>query len=110
MEEAQGFRESLGPAIRIGDEERGTAQLTRQIGCEQSLRDIMQTAERNMMGAAAQCRQRTLHRRVAEQDLQSFANRRKYHARTIRIRRLRRTLLGGFSQEWRWSSSLERQE
>src|SRR5439155_24531193 len=47
----------------------------------------MQTGDRNMVRAGAQSSERALHRRVAKQGLQSFADSWKYHAWLIRIPR-----------------------
>src|SRR5262249_18072228 len=73
-EETQSFRQRLGPAIRIGDEIGRAPELARQVGCDESLCNVVQTCKRNAVRASAQSGQRAFHRRVAKQGLQSFAD------------------------------------
>ena len=77
-----GFRERFGAAIRIGDEEGGTAKFVREVRSDQSFGNIVQTRKRNVPRAIAQRSERAFHRGVAKHSFQSFANGRQDHAGT----------------------------
>ncbi len=68
-EESQGFRESFGAAIGIRHKKCRTAQLARQVGRNESFRDIVQAGDGNMARAGAQSGQRALHRSMAKDGL-----------------------------------------
>jgi hypothetical protein len=52
----------------------------RQIGSDESFRDVVQSGDRDVACASAQSGQRAFRRHMAKQSLQSFADSRKYHA------------------------------
>ena len=108
--ETERIGQGFGAAIRIGHEKSGAAQFVRQARRNKSFGDVVQTGDRNMAAACTQSGQGALHRRMAEQSLQSFADGRKYHARMIRIPRVARAPLPGFSAESRSSNSPAREE
>ena len=76
-------------------------QLARQIRRDKTFRHVMKARDGDMTRASAQSGQRALHRLMAKQGLQSFADSRKYHAWVIRIPRARCAPLREFSSEWR---------
>ncbi len=65
-EKTQRFGERFGAAVGLGDEERGTAQLVRDVGGHKSLGDIVQTGNGDELPAGAQGGEGRFHRRMAQ--------------------------------------------
>src|SRR6266404_1126946 len=108
-EEAQRVGQGLRAAIGIGDKEGRAAQLVRDVRGDHRFCDVVQTGQRNMLAARAQCGDCAVHRRMAQHSFKPLADCRKDHSRKVRILGGSPTRRRGFSSEFRWWSSPARQ-
>ena len=79
-EKSQRIRKRFSAAIGIRNEESRAAQFVREVGGDQRFGHIVQAGKRNMIGASAQFRKRTVQTGMTEHGFEAFADYRKYHA------------------------------
>ena len=79
-EKSQRIRKRFSAAIGIRDKEGRAAQLVREVGGDQRFGDIVQAGKRNVIGASAQFRKRSVQTGMAQHGFKAFADYRKYHA------------------------------
>ena len=73
-EEAESFGEGFGAFVGFGDEVGGAAEFVGDVGGDEGFGDVVQAGERDVIAAGAQCGERCVHRRMAQDAFEAFAD------------------------------------
>ena len=80
-EETERFGERFGAAVGFGDEVGGAAEFVRDVGGDEGFGYVVQAGERDVVAAGTQGGERRVHRGMAQDAFESFADGGKDHSR-----------------------------